>query len=293
MMLTQEQIGKFNWQLMEKLGAFLNLAPNSIAAGAVDALVNERETTREFAFSVVLAERIGLDIVSSIEDKALFDHYFPQMVHHLAEAEYQRDPYYDGIKVPEVKAGRWELKQQSYQPYEVFVCNDLQEMSDGRVIPQLGFFEHEFPYPALLEDGREWMLITPNEIETMKSAAERSSGNVLTYGLGLGYYAYLVSEKDDVSAITIVEKDPDVIQLFETLLLPQFRHADKIKLVEDDAFAHAKQRMAAGNFNSVFTDLWNGPADGVELYLRMKEHEKLSPQSTFLYWIEKTISYYI
>ena len=40
------------------------------------------------------------------------------------------------------------------------------------------------------------MTITPDEIETMKEAVDQAFGNVLTFGLGLGYYAYMVSEKD-------------------------------------------------------------------------------------------------
>lgn len=61
-------------------------------------------------------------------------------------------------------------------------------------------------FPAVLENERIWMTITPNEIETMKEAVDKAFGNVLTFGLGLGYYAYMVSEKVNVESITVVEK---------------------------------------------------------------------------------------
>ena len=69
------------------------------------------------------------------------------------------------------------------------------------------------------------MTITPNEIETMKEAVDKASGNVLTFGLGLGYYAYMVSEKENVESVTIVDSNEDVIDLFKKYVLPQFKHA--------------------------------------------------------------------
>jgi hypothetical protein len=52
-------------------------------------------------------------------------------------------------------------------------------------------------FPALLENDRIWMTITPNEIEIMIKPVDEAFGHVLTYGLGLGYYAYMVSKKLD------------------------------------------------------------------------------------------------
>jgi predicted membrane-bound spermidine synthase len=92
--------------------------------------------------------------------------------------------------------------------------------------------------------------------------------------------------------VTVVEKDPDVIQLFEKNVLPQFTQASKLHLVKEDAFIYAEKRMAKGEFDFIFTDLWHDPSDGVELYLRMKSYERYSPRSSFRYWIEKTLRYY-
>ena len=76
------------------------------------------------------------------------------------------------------------------------------------------------------------MTITPNEIETMKEPVDEAFGHVLTFGLGLGYYAYMVSEKENVESITIVETNEDVIDLFNKYILPQFKNAHKIKIIQ-------------------------------------------------------------
>ncbi|MEA4890401.1 MAG: hypothetical protein VB070_13175 [Clostridiaceae bacterium] len=292
-MLTPNQISRYNSILVKKLSVYLNREPDFIQACIIDELVHECGITREDAFSVVLAAAVGLDTENNADDKALFENYFPNMAHYLDKKVYRSNPYYKNIKIPVIEIGKWAFRQERYKPYEAFECDDFNRCPDGRIIPQIGFFDSEFSYPAVLENGREWMMITPNEIATMQPAIEKASGRVLTYGLGLGYYAYMVSEKDAVASVTVVENDETIIKLFQTCILPQFAYADKIEVVKGDAFVYAEKQMAAGQFDLVFTDLWHDPSDGVELYLKMKSYEKYSPRSTFMYWIEKTILCYL
>jgi hypothetical protein len=177
------------------------------------------------------------------------------MIHKLEAPEYYCNPYYKNIKIPTIKIGYSELKYEKYKPFEGFVCNDIIETKEGRQIPQICFFETEFMFPAILENDRIWMTITPNEIETMKEAVDQAFGQVLAYGLGLGYYAYMISEKDDVESVTVVEMNDDVIELFTKYVLPQFKNAHKIKIIKADAFKYAENHMSKGNYDFVFTDL--------------------------------------
>ena len=175
-----------------------------------------------------------------------------------------------------------------YEPYEIFVYNDLEKMDDGRLIPQIGYFEEKYYFPCVYENGREWMLITPNEINTMKRYIGEAFGDVTTYGLGLGYYAYMVSNKDNVKSVTIVEKDKEVISLFKKYILPQFKNKDKIKIVCSDAFIYHKKHIKT---DYVFVDIWHDPSDGVELYRQFKMIER--PNTKYGYWIEKTMLSYM
>ena len=63
------------------------------------------------------------------------------------------------------------------------------------------------------------MSITPNEIETMEEAVKAATGKVIVYGLGLGYYPYMISLKDEVKEIVIVENDIKIINLFKLKLV--------------------------------------------------------------------------
>ena len=290
--VLRDQIKQDNYKVFALLGNYLNHAPDFITKEEIDEIVKDG-VSYEYAFAVILAAAFGLDVVDHVDDKDLFNNYFNKMIHKLDASEYYNNPYYKNIKIPTIKIGNSELKYEKYKPFEGFVCNDIIQTKEGRQIPQIGFFETEFSFPAILENDRIWMTITPNEIETMKDAVDQAFGHVLAFGLGLGYYAYMVSEKDQVESITIVEKNEDVIHLFNKYVLPQFQNAQKIKIIQADAFEYAQNHILEGKYDFVFTDLWHDVSDGIDMYLKMKKYEKQSPNTIFSYWIEKSILCYL
>ena len=50
---------------------------------------------------------------------------------------------------------------------------------------------------------------------------------------------YMVSEKENVETVTVVDTNEDVIRLFKKYILPQFKNAHKIKIIAADAFEYA------------------------------------------------------
>ena len=144
----------------------------------------------------------------------------------------------------------------------------------------------------MLENDNEWMTLTPVDVDTCKEAIDAAHGNVITFGLGLGYYAYMVSEKENVKSITIVEKSKEVIELFKKYILPNFTNKEKIKIVNCDAFEYAKYVMPIENYDYAFVDIWRDASDGTPMYEDMKKLERLSPQTKFSYWIENFLISY-
>ena len=65
------------------------------------------------------------------------------------------------------------------------------------------------------------MLVTPNEVHTMKADIEKAHGKVLTYGLGLGYFPFMTSRKEEVTSVTVVERSSDVIISTLTIHAPR------------------------------------------------------------------------
>lgn len=290
--IISDKIKQDNYKVFALLSNYLNNNSDFINKDEVEEIVN-CGVTYEYAFGLILASAFGMDIVDNDEDKDFFNNYLNNGIHKLDAKEYYDNPYYKNIKIPSIKIGNSELKYEQYKPYEGFVCNDIIRTEQGRQIPQIGFFDTEFKFPAVLENDRIWMTITPNEIETMKEPVDEAFGHALTFGLGLGYYAYMISEKDNVDSVTVVEMNDDVINLFKKYVLPQFKNAHKIKIIKADAFIYAEQHMSKGKYDFVFTDLWHDVSDGIDMYLKMKKFEKENPDTVFTYWIEKSILCYL
>ena len=181
----------------------------------------------------------------------------------------------------------------SLAPWEGFVYNDPVLLADFTEIPSIGFFRERFSFPAVLQKGREWMTLMPNETATLENAVKNSFGNVVTYGLGLGYFAYRAACKAEVQSVTVVEKDKNVISLFTEHILPLFPCKDKITVIEADAFAHAENLLQKGNFDYALADIWHDAGDGTPLYLRFRDIAAKTTNIKWDFWLEETIIAYL
>ena len=195
--------------------------------------------------------------------------------------------YLKNIHFDNQKLGRFELTHASYSKYETMMYTIPVSKYNGVMIPRIGTFDHRFKYPSIKENNYTWMSVTPNEILTMEKPIADATGNVLTLGCGMGYYAYMVSEKDTVGHVTIIEKELEVIELFNTYILPQFEHKDKITVIQADAFDYM-ENLEDGQFDYCFADIWIGNNDTVP-YMKLKTICKKFRQMKMSYWIEDSL----
>ena len=281
-----EKTFELNFKLTRLYANYLEYYNEVINSEMMDALTGDGSIDEKDGLVAILCQMFGLDIDGSHDERVLIRDYITPSVRIMDPERYRNNPYYRNIKIPEKKVGRWELKQEKYPAYRGVIAADMIFSEDFREIPPLGFFKEEFEFPAVLEDGNEWMTLTPVDLDTSDEAIERAHGKVVTFGLGLGYYTYMVSEKENVESITVVEKSADVIALFREHILPQFSHPEKVRVVEADAFEYAEQVMPAEHFDVAFVDTWRDASDGAPMYERMKALEHLSPDTEFIYWIE-------
>lgn len=284
-----EEINKrkeMNFHIFTLVASYLNNCPDLVTRETIEEITNGVKESEQRAFASFLA-----NVFSENEDeiRVIEKEYLLNGVKRLSPEEYLNNPFFKNIKILEIEEGNWNFGYQSYKPYEGFIYRDIEVLPSYTEIPQIGYFDTEFTFPTVFENGVEWMAIKPNEIETMKQPIEKARGRVLVYGLGIGYFAYMVSQKQEVEGVTIVERDQNVINLFEKHILPQFPNKGKINIVKSDAFDYAENDMKKGSFNYVFTDLWHDVSDGVDLYVKMKKYEGTCPNSQFEYWIEKSL----
>lgn len=222
------------WSMSE----FINETPCAITERLMKEADPSGELPEEILYAAFMAGFCGIS-----EDDTTINEYFHNAVHCLEIRKYRDNPYLKNIKFPDTATRHWKFTHYSYRPYEAFICNDIDIDKNLREVPQIGFFRERFAYPAVEQDGREWMAVKPSEIETMRAPIEEATGRVVTLGLGLGYFAYMVSEKPDVTSLDIVERSEEAIALFERHILPQFPNKEKIRIIRSDAFGFLNENM--------------------------------------------------
>jgi len=276
-----------NNEIALKIVDYLNYTPCAITPEIMQD-VNPSGLEPERIYQALFSGLLGLN-PSNEHDRLLEETYIWKGVHELNPNEFINDPYFQYIQIPSASEKSWHFQLDIYQPYEAFICDDLVIEPDGVEIPQIGFFSQSFRYPAVYEKGQEWMAIKPSEIRSMRKPVNCVSGNVITFGLGLGYYTFMVSQKNEVEHITVVERDPSIIHLFQDYILPQFPHKEKVSIIQSDAFEYMKKQMPKEHFDYAFVDLWHDSSDGFPLYLKARKLAEDIPQTHFLYWVENTL----
>ena len=239
----------------------------------------------------VIAAMVMSVLSESVEDPqkvspAVLDEIFKNG-HIFHKGELESNPYYQNIHFDNQKQGRFELSMASFRRYELFMYDTPKDRFQGVMIPAIGTVDHRFKFPNIKENGSAWMSITPNEIFTMQKPIEDASGKVLTLGCGMGYFAYMAALKDSVEHVTIIEKQPEVIKLFNTFILPQFSCKDKITVIQADAFDYM-EALADGEYDYCFVDIWKGNTDTVP-YLKMKRLCNRFRKTSLSYWIEDAL----
>ena len=276
-----------NLRALELFSSYLHICPRFVKEEDIRSLT-ECGVDVETAQRLMVAAACGLDAETNPADRMMEEQYFRHAIHLLDANECRMDPYYQIIKLPKISRGKWKMGYKTIKAYELFTSDDLKVLPDGREIPQTGFFTEDFRAPVVEENSREWMTVTPSEINTMTADIKAASGKVAVFGLGLGYYAFMVSQKPDVSEVVVIERDESVISLFKEFILPQFPHKEKVTVIAADAYKYA-ETMGEQHFDCAYVDIWHDVLDGVEMYLKMKRLEKHSPGTKFLYWIEPSM----
>lgn len=274
-----------NFRVTRLYAGYLETCPKAITKEMIDTLTEDGDLSREVAIGALLSEIFGLSF-DVAEDRRIIMDYITPSIRLLDTKKYTDNPYYKNISLESRTLGNWEIRKEKYEPYQAVICDDMIIGEDFTEIPPIGFFDEEFHFPAILENGNEWMTLTPVDLDTCEEAIAAARGRVVTFGLGLGYYAYMAAEKDEVESVTVVELAEDVIKLFKTYILPQMKNGHKINIVKNDAFEYAEKIMPSENFDVAFVDTWRDASDGAPMYSRMKALEHLSPNTEFIYWVE-------
>lgn len=268
------EIKDINISIAEMLQYFFKISENNEIA------ISEED------YLIKMLTRCDVDL-SNDEDNDIVQKQIKPDLKCLDEKIVLNDEYIQSLKIPETSFGNYTFKKEIYKPYQAFSYDEISvNEEDYREIQKVGYFASSVEYLALAQNDEVWMSIIPNEINTHITPISHAHGDVVTFGLGMGYFVFHAIKKDEVKTLTIIEKDKKIIDFFNQFILPQLPQKDKIKIVCADAYSYIKDTH---HFDYAYVDLWHNPNDGLPFYIAFKNAERNFPNCQFDYWLETSI----
>ena len=123
--MSSSEIRYCNSKIMEILSLYLNILPDAITPEIVNEISKSCNIPVREAYAQAFAAVCELNI--DREDKGFFYNYILPMLTERDPREFENDPYYKNIKIPDGKTGSWELRSKVLKPCEAFVCGDFND----------------------------------------------------------------------------------------------------------------------------------------------------------------------
>ena len=227
----------------------------------------------------------GTNVLENADPRLLS--FFYRNGRRLSREDFLTNPYLRTIRIRGRQIGPYRLCKARYERGEILQY-DMPDLMGDPVVLKLGFFTDAVEFPGIYEGAIPWMSVCPSEIASMEPCISAASGRALVLGLGLGYYPFMISLRDEVQEITIVERQEEILRLFKEEILPQFPRRDKIRLVKADAFEYVAG-LAPGQYDFCFADIWENQFDGAPAYRRLRKEAQRLSSTRFSYWIEDAL----
>jgi hypothetical protein len=144
-------------------------------------------------------------------------------------------------------------------------------------------FKGSVPALKRREHGKDivWMSLTLMERESHMPHIEAATGHVLVMGLGMGMYLYNIIRKPDVTKVTVLERDPQVLQLLQQasdyLTWPGI---EKVTVVTADALTWKSDEQ----FDYVYADFWKNMGDSKMGQWMAKVFANVPNAKVYGYW---------
>lgn len=248
-------------------------------------VANCSETSNPIYYA--LLETLEID-PEDYEFERLAKNYKINQIVELNEKDYLNDPFFMNVNFKDLKNKKYVFNEIVYNPYELFLYDevDIHQKDFYKETNKFGYFKSRVKSFELEINGSNKFTISPYKINTSKADLDKISGNILILGLGLGYFSYLSSLKNNVTSITVVEINTDLIELFNKEILPQL-NTNKIKIINSDPYEYLSKHIE--DFDFIYCDLYLDADNGLFTYIKLKHFESSFKHSKFIYWVETSI----
>lgn len=206
----------------------------------------------------------------------------------IQSKDFMLSPYNSNILLDKIENEEFRFSSELLPANRLFNVSGIifdknRELNDWM---QLRALDQPYKAAVLWQNNDVWMLDAPSESCTIDPYAKKAHGNVLTFGLGIGYFVFMALLNPEVESVTIIEKSSSVIKMFNEYILPQFPQKDKIKIMEGDAFDFFNHKFI-DPFDYVFVDIWKSGDDGFLIIEKLLQ-QYFPPFDKADFWIESS-----
>lgn len=204
----------------------------------------------------------------------------------LSKKEWEKSPYHANISLDLIRDAHFSYEKTKVAGRELFNVDAIQkdpnrELNDWM---KLRAMDSNFEAIYLYQDDKDWMVDAPSEAATNNLPAMRAHGNIVTFGLGIGYFVYMAMQNPNVKEITVVERSEEVIAMFQRFLYPQFPQDIPLHIIQGDAFDYYNEEFLS-KYDYSYTDIWFSSTDGLKIIERLL-HQYVPPFQNADFWIE-------
>ncbi len=200
---------------------------------------------------------------------------------------YNDNPYVKNIKLDKICDKHFSYELVTIEKGYLFNSDAIVDDKDRELkdYMKLRALKEDIKAIFLYQDNKEWMMSVPSEFITNDPFAYKAKGKVITFGLGIGYFVYMALLNKDVESITVIEKEREVINIFNKIK-DQFPNINKVNIINGDAFDYFNEQYL-NSFDYIYVDIYKSSDDGRFLIEKLLE-QYLPPIDKCDYWIENS-----
>jgi len=161
------------------------------------------------------------------------------------------------LHIPEGKSHEYRIERILHpagEPITVVSMRDF--IFTGRKALKVCYNE-PVPITILKDKDGIWMTDVPAEQASAHNALRKCKGRVLVGGLGLGYFAKKIQEKNNVTSVIIIEISKDVINL----VWKHLKLDKRFIIVCMDIKKYLKAYTSNRRFDWVYLDVWHADSE--------------------------------
>ncbi len=200
--------------------------------------------------------------------------------------DWNNNPYVKNIKFDNLTNKNFSYKKVTIKKGYLFNADSIVDDKDKELkdYMKLRALDKDIETLFLYQDDKEWMMAVPSESLTNDPYAKKAHGNIVTFGLGIGYFVYMAMLNENVKSITVIEKSKEVIELFKEIR-NQFPNT-KLEIINGDAYDYFNEKYLS-NFDYIYVDIWKSSDDGREIIEKLLK-QYLPPLNKCDFWIENS-----